>query len=175
MTEQAHRRAALVFTLFDANGNGVLDAQDFELMTERVLAVADDSAPAHRQALADSLDRYWQQLTTLDTDGNGVVDAEEFGGFVLDPDRFGPTAAAFADALAALGDPDGDGLIERPRFLALMTAIGFEKPNTEALFDAIGPDLADRIAVTDWAREIRHFYAPDRPDALGNHLVVQPS
>ncbi|CAN3977706.1 hypothetical protein KPATCC21470_0329 [Kitasatospora purpeofusca] len=33
MAQEAHRRAALVFTLFDANGNGVLDAEDFDLLT----------------------------------------------------------------------------------------------------------------------------------------------
>ncbi|MEU6311528.1 EF-hand domain-containing protein [Streptomyces sp. NPDC047014] len=170
--QEAHRRAALVFTLFDANGNGVLDAGDFDLMTERVLAVAEDSSGADRQALSDSLRRYWESLlAALDANGDGVISSEEFSGFVLNTELFGPTASAFADALATLGDPDGDGLIERPRFVGLMSAIGFEKPNIEALFDAFGPDGRDRIPVSTWADGIRDYYCPDKAGIPGDHLV----
>ncbi|MCX4682952.1 EF-hand domain-containing protein [Kitasatospora purpeofusca] len=172
MAQEAHRRAALVFTLFDANGNGVLDAEDFHLMTERILAVADDSPEPDHHALTDSLRRYWEVLLgELDANGDGVISPEEFQGFVLNPERFGATASAFADALAALGDPDGDGLIERPRFLALMTSIGFERPNTAALFDAFAPDADDRIAVTTWADGIRDYYSPEKTGIPGDHLL----
>ncbi|MFI9782716.1 EF-hand domain-containing protein [Kitasatospora sp. NPDC051984] len=175
MPHLAYQRAALVFTLFDANDNGVLDAEDFDLMTERVLAVAGDSSEADRQALADSISNYWEVMAkTLDIDGNGLITPTEFRGFVLNPELFGATAAVFADALAALGDPDGDGLIERPRFLALMTAIGFDKPNIEALFDAFGPDATDRITVRVWAQGIRDYYSPEKVGIAGDRLVPNP-
>ncbi|MEV0537657.1 calcium-binding protein [Kitasatospora sp. NPDC050463] len=175
MRDEAIQRAALVFKLFDANGNGVLDTEDFDLMSERVLAVATDSAQQDRQALADSLRRYWDVLVgVLDANGDGVISPREFEASVLDPERFAPTAAAFADALAALGDPDGDGLIERPRILGLMTAIGFDASNTNALFDALGPDAGGRIAVTAWADGIRDYYTPDKAGIPGDHLVSLP-
>ncbi|KDN82151.1 EF-hand domain-containing protein [Kitasatospora cheerisanensis] len=175
MPHLAYQRAALVFTLFDANDNGVLDAEDFDLMTERVLAVADDSSQADRQALSDSISNYWEVMAkTLDVNGDGLVTPTEFRGFVLNPDLFGATAAVFADALAKLGDPDGDGLIERPRFLALMTAIGFEKPNIEALFNAFGPDASDRITVEVWAQGIRDYYSPEKVGIAGDRLVANP-
>ncbi|MFD8756263.1 EF-hand domain-containing protein [Kitasatospora sp. NPDC059577] len=176
MGTEAVQRAALVFRLFDANGNGVLDAQDFELMTERVLAAAPDSGKGARKAFADSLRRYWEVLVQgLDTNGDGVISPEEFEGFVLDPTRFAPTAAEFADALAALGDPDGDGLIDRARFLGLMTAIGFAVPNINALFDAFGPDAGDRIAVAVWADGIRDYYTPCASGIPGDRLVSLPA
>ncbi|GAA2102239.1 EF-hand domain-containing protein [Kitasatospora saccharophila] len=176
MGHEADQRAALVFTLFDANGNGVLDPDDFKLMTERVLEVAADSPAADRQALADSLDDYWRVLSeTLDTNGDGVISPEEFNGFVLNPKLFGATASQFADALAALGDPDGDGLIGRGRFLALMTAIGFRPANSEALFDAFGPDAEDRITVAVWAQGIRDYYSPEKSGIPGDRLLPQPA
>ncbi|MDR3034152.1 MAG: EF-hand domain-containing protein [Kitasatospora sp.] len=174
MGHEAFQRAALVFTLFDTNGNGVLDAEDFDLMTERLLTVAEDSPAADRQALADSLSRYWQVLSeTLDTNRDGLISPEEFRGFVLNTELFGVTAAAFAEALAVLGDPDGDGLIERPRFLSLMTAIGFERPNIESLFNAFGPDAEDRITVGVWAEGIRDYYSPEKVGIPGDHLVPE--
>lgn len=91
---------------------------------------------------------------------------------MLSPARFDATIDAFAQALAALGDPDGDGLIERPAFVALMTAIGFEHGNIEALFDAFGPSDEDRIQVATWAEGIKEYYAPDKAGIPGDHLVA---
>src|SRR5690606_40605526 len=110
--------------------------------------------------------------TELDANGDGVITVEEFRPFVLDPQRFGPTIREFAQALAALGDPDGDGFIERPLFVALMRAIGFEEENIHALFDAFGPDAEDRITVAVWAAGIEDFYAPDLAGIPGDRLVV---
>ncbi|MGC5237569.1 EF-hand domain-containing protein [Streptomyces albogriseolus] len=102
----------------------------------------------------------------------GVISLTEFRPFVLDPERFGPTVAEFAEALSALGDPDGDGLIERPLFESLMTAIGFEQANIHALFDAFGPDADDRITVATWAAGIKDYYAPDKAGIPGDRLVT---
>ncbi|MBO1417072.1 EF-hand domain-containing protein [Streptomyces sp. FH025] len=172
MLTEATQRIDLVFTLFDANRNGVIEAEDFELMSNRVIAAAADSDEAAKQAIDTAFRRYWTVLADeLDADGDGVVSREEFAGFVLAPELFGPTAGEFADALAALGDPDGDGLIERPRFVALMTAIGFERANIDALFDAFDPTPEDRITVTTWAAGIRDYYAPDKAGIPGDRLV----
>src|SRR5690606_14380698 len=140
MRTEAAKRVELVFSLFDANGNGVVDSDDFDLMTERVLEAAVASDDSAKEAIRAAFRRYWTTLATeLDANGDGVITVEEFRPFVLDPQRFGPTIREFAQALAALGDPDGDGFIERPLFVALMRAIGFEEENIHALFDAFGP------------------------------------
>ncbi|MGW3406355.1 EF-hand domain-containing protein, partial [Streptomyces zhihengii] len=59
MRTEAAERAELVFSLFDANGNGVLDSEDFDLMTGRVLDVAVDSDDGAREALRVSFRRWW--------------------------------------------------------------------------------------------------------------------
>ncbi|MFE0332720.1 EF-hand domain-containing protein, partial [Streptomyces sp. NPDC058955] len=128
--------------------------------------------PPAKEALRASFRSWWTTLATeLDANGDGVITVEEFRPFVLDPERFGPTIAEFAQALSALGDPDGDGLIERPLFMSLMTAIGFEEPNIDALFDAFGPDAEDRITVATWADGIKDYYAPDLAGIPGDRLV----
>ncbi|TXS48888.1 EF-hand domain-containing protein [Streptomyces sp. t39] len=173
MRTEAAERIELVFSLFDANGDGVLDSGDFDLMTGRVLEAAGASDDGAREAVRAAFRRYWTTLATeLDANGDGVITVDEFRPFVLDPERFGPTIAEFAEALAALGDPDGDGLIERPLFVSLMTAIGFAEPNIHALFDAFGPDAGDRITVATWATGIRDYYAPDMAGIPGDRLVT---
>ncbi|MBD0675147.1 EF-hand domain-containing protein [Streptomyces sp. CBMA156] len=175
MRDEAVRRAALIFKLFDANGNGVLDPQDFGLVADRVLVVATDSAQEDRQTFAGSMHQWWDVLAgALDADNDGLISPQEFEAFVLDPERFAPTADLFANALATLGDPDNDGLIERTRFLDLMIAWGFDAPNIHALFDAFEPDAADRITVTAWADGIRDYYTPGLAGIPGDRLVSLP-
>lgn len=187
MHPQATRRAELVFTLFDADGNGVIEAEDFDLMTDRVIAAAQGSDSAQGpdsvqgpdaaalSAIRYAFARYWTTLAAeLDADGDGRITREEFAPFVLSAERFGPTVEEFARALANLGDPDGDGLIERPLFVALMLAIGFQLENIHALFDAFAPDGEDRITVGTWVAGIKDFYAPDLVDIAGDRLVSGP-
>ncbi|MEW2391108.1 EF-hand domain-containing protein [Streptomyces venezuelae] len=173
MRTEAAKRVELVFSLFDANGNGVIESDDFDLMTGRVLAAASASDAAAKEAIRAAFRRYWTTLAAeLDANGDGVITVDEFRPFVLDSRRFGPTIAEFAEALSALGDPDGDGLIERPLFVSLMRAIGFEEANIHALFDAFGPDAEDRITVSTWATGIVEYYAPDMAGIPGDELVA---
>src|SRR5262249_28490079 len=140
MRPEALDRVKVIFALFDVNGNGHLEADDFELMATQVVQNAPDSGAAEKNSMVNAFHNYWARLEAeRDDDNDGKVSYDEFVDCVLSPERFDTTVAEFATALAALGDPDGDGLIERPVFVALMTAIGFDLANIEALFDAFGP------------------------------------
>ncbi|MBU6530437.1 EF-hand domain-containing protein [Streptomyces mayonensis] len=172
-TNEATDRVQLVFSLFDADGNGHLELADFELMSSRVVAAVPAAGDALKERLTASFRRYWDTLLTeLDANGDGRISPEEFTSVVLNPQRFDGAADEFAEALAAMGDPDGDGLVARPEFLALMIAIGFERRNIETLFDAFGPDGSDRIPVATWADGIRDYYRPEKSGIPGDHLTA---
>ncbi|RNF93905.1 EF-hand domain-containing protein [Streptomyces botrytidirepellens] len=173
MRTEATKRVALVFSLLDADGNGVLEADDFELMAGRVVEAAPDADEAAKDAMRTAFRGYWTTLRReADANGDGEITFEEYAACVLSPERFDATIDAFAEALAALGDPGGDGTVERPAFVALMTAIGFERANIDALFDAFGPSDADRIQVATWVDGIKDYYAPGKAGIPGDHLVV---
>ncbi|GLF99612.1 EF-hand domain-containing protein [Streptomyces yaizuensis] len=171
-TTEAAARARLVFTLFDADGNGFLEPADFELMARRTVDALPAAGEEAGRALLAAFLRYADTLVAeLDTDGDGRISPQEFSAVVLDPGRFDAAADEFARALAGMGDPDGDGFVVRADFVALMTAIGFERPNIETLFDAFGPVEGDRIPVAVWAEGIRDYYHPDKSGIAGDHLV----
>ncbi|MFI5620536.1 EF-hand domain-containing protein [Streptomyces sp. NPDC051567] len=176
MRTEALDRVRLVFTLFDANGNGVLEAADFDLMADRVRNAVPGAEPAAREAMTAAFRRYWDTLVgELDTDGDGKVDFEEYVACVLAPERFDGAAAEFAGTLSTVGDLRGDGRVGRAEFVALMLAIGFVPANIQALFDALGPDEEDRVASGAWDVAIREYYRPDADGTVGDLLVAVPA
>lgn len=171
-TNEATARAELVFSLFDADGNGFLEPADFELMARRTVAALPAADEETGQALLSAFRRFGDTLAAeLDADGDGRISPAEFTAVVLDPRRFNAAVDEFAKALSAMGDPDGDGFVDRPDFLALMTAIGFAQHNIGELFNAFGPVDGDRIPVATWADGIRDYYRPDKAGIPGDHLV----
>ncbi|WP_405901467.1 EF-hand domain-containing protein [Streptomyces sp. NBC_00727] len=175
MREEAIARVQLVFTLFDADGNGLIEADDFELMAERVVAAVPEADVGRREAMVTAFRTFWQTLAEeLDSNHDGRVDYAEFQAIVLAPERFSAAVTEFARALTAVADPDGDGLVEQSTFVAVMTAIGFSPPNILALFDALTPANAEQASAPAWAEAIKDYY---RPDAAGiaDHLVTAPA
>ena len=171
-TTEATDRIELVFSLFDADGNGYLEPADFALMSSRVAAAVPAAPEAAKDRLDGAFRRYGETLLTeLDAGGDGRVSPEEFLSVVLDPQRFDAVVDEFAEALAAMGDPGGVGFVARPEFIALMLAIGFARPNIEALFQAFGPDREDRVRASTWADAIRDYYRPEKSGIAGDHLV----
>ena len=176
MRAEALDRVRLIFTLFDVDGSGDLRANDFELMASNVLEAVPDADDAAKNAMRSAFDKYWATLATdLDANDDGRISFDEYTACVLSPERFDETISEFAESLAALGDPDGDGLIERTVFVALMTAIGFELANIHALFDAFEPTDSDRIPVPVWVAGIKEYYHPEMTGIPGDHLVTTPT
>ncbi|MEW2501501.1 EF-hand domain-containing protein [Amycolatopsis sp. NPDC047767] len=172
MAVTAEDRTKVVFELFDVDHNGYLEESDFAAMSTRVEQVADGSSDAAKAALSASFSKWWTTVEReLDANRDGKVSYDEFTACVLSPEKFDDTVTDFADALSALGDPDGDGLIERPLFTALMLAIGFNPANVDALFDFFQPNSEDRITVRVWRDGIVEYYHPTKSDVAGNYLV----
>ncbi|MEU0228501.1 EF-hand domain-containing protein [Streptomyces sp. NPDC006284] len=162
MREEAINRVKLVFTLFDADGNGVLESDDFELMSSRVAAAVPDADESRKQAMRAGFTRYWNTLVSeLDANHDGRITYDEYQACVLSPERFSGAIDAFASGFAHFGDVDGSGMVSRPVFTGMLRGVGFDLPNIHALFEAFEPDAEDRVRVDLWEAEIRNFYAPD--------------
>jgi EF-hand domain pair len=172
MRTEAVDRMKVVFTLFDANGDGALETEDFELMADRVVLAARDSDEAAKRALTAALRRFGTTLSAeLDVDHDGRITFDEFRACALSPERFDETISEFAVALSNLGDPTGRGLVSRPVFVALMTAIGFDLANINTLFDAFGPSASDEIEASVWLEGIKDYYHPEKAGIPGDLLV----
>lgn len=176
MRAEAIDRVKLSFTLLDTDGNGYLEADDFETMADRVIRALPEAGEEPQKALLAAFRSYWTTLVgELDADHDGRISFDEYTACVFAPERFDDAVTAYAESFAALGDLDGDGFIERPVFVTLMTAVGFELPKIHTLFDALEPTGDDRIATATWIAGIKDYYRPDTAGIPGDHLVRGPA
>ncbi|MFD5558588.1 EF-hand domain-containing protein [Streptomyces sp. NPDC127068] len=173
MRAEAGKRAALVFSLLDANKDGVLEEADFALMADRLAGAADRSTAEAKTVMRAALSRYWETLlTSLDSDGNGVISISEFTACVLSPERFKTMVTAVADAVAGLSDHDGSGRVERGYLRKLLASINIDPSSSDAMFDALGPDEQDSVRTDRWNESVRDFYDPEKFDIPVDLLVL---
>jgi Ca2+-binding EF-hand superfamily protein len=169
----ARERLLLRFRILDADGNGYLDAADFERLAATVLdAMGEPPDSAKARAVFDGHRRFWAGLrTALDTDGDGRVGRDEYLARLGDPGEAGSTVAGYAASVAALADRDDDGYVERDDFVTCMTASGFPRAGGAAVFEELDDAGEGRIPVARWAGAIVDFYRSERTDIPGQILV----
>jgi Ca2+-binding EF-hand superfamily protein len=172
----AHERLLLRFRILDSDGNGYLDESDFDRLATRVLrAVGEPRDSAKGRAVANGHRRFWAGLrATLDTDGDGRISREEYLARLGDPGDAERTVTDYATSIATLVDRDDDGYVERDDFLTCMTASGFARANSEAVFEELDESGDGRIAVDHWAAAIVDWYRSERTDIPG-HVLVAPT
>ncbi len=79
-------------------------------------------------------------------------------------------SSLYAESIAALGDKDNDGYIEKPDFVALLQAMSFKPENAESCFDAMDIDRDGRLSFHEWMQGIRAYYT-DVDSAVADTLV----
>ncbi|MGW4795770.1 EF-hand domain-containing protein [Nonomuraea sp. NPDC004297] len=163
------------FLLLDVNGDGYLQAADFDLLAWRVLdalPVKPDSVQA--AALREGCRTYWQGLvTTSGKDADGLVSFVEYAAAIPDDAHYTHYGQPYARALAALADWNEDGQVERADFLSCMIAMGFAEPQVERIYAELSFDGA--VPAEDWKAAIRDFYVSAAADIPGQLLARRPA
>ncbi|MFB7332970.1 EF-hand domain-containing protein [Streptomyces adustus] len=114
VSSEYERRIAARFVVFDQDGNGYIDREDFSTAAKALLAEFDTAARSDKgQALYAGAEAFWQGMAGMaDRDGDQRITREEFvNGAVKrlrdNPERFGEIARPFLHAaldLAAAED-----------------------------------------------------------------------
>ncbi|GHJ43041.1 calcium-binding protein [Catellatospora sp. TT07R-123] len=163
-------RIRLRFDLFDADGNGVLEPEDFVAVADRIIqAVGAAPTDPKARALRAAHDQYWQSLRSASAAER--VDLPAYAAIVSADGWFDQYGLAYAEALADICDRDDDGLISLTEFQPVMEAAGFAPGKVRALFASFDRDGSGSIDRGEWIAGIGEFYDPTVSDAVTGVLA----
>jgi Ca2+-binding EF-hand superfamily protein len=119
------------FRLFDANGDGYIDEQDYVLMSERLVR-ASRASGANPSGLIEAARNRFAMLKMADTDGDGRVSQAEYLAAALQRREAGSGMDSVHEALARGGftsfDVDGDGVLDLSDYVLTHVAFGLNPP-----------------------------------------------
>ena len=133
------------FAAIDANGNGVLDAGDYQLAARRLceaFGYAADSPVARTvaTALGALFDR---MLAHMDADGDRVITRDEFvtaaGREIGDRAGFDAAVGATARTLIQVADTDGNGVLDTGEYTRLAAVYGVDADEAARAFGRARP------------------------------------
>ncbi|MET7681474.1 EF-hand domain-containing protein [Streptomyces sp. NPDC005423] len=131
VSSEYERRIAARFAVFDQDGNGFIDREDFSGAAKALLAEFGTAARSDKgQALYIGAEAFWQGLAGIaDRDGDQLISREEFvNGAVKrlrdNPERFAEIGRPFLHATLDVADPDGDGSATVEDTVRVLGALG---------------------------------------------------
>ncbi|MDT0328330.1 EF-hand domain-containing protein [Nocardiopsis lambiniae] len=160
---KANDRLEERFRLWDHNGNGVIERSDFEQEIEGILsrfgvASSAPEAAGLRGAYLGLFDRLAQAAGTEQMSKDDFVRAAE-------SEIVGRGNAGFAEvlqptiqAIMAIADTDGDGLISPNEFQRWFAAIGLNPGQADEAFQEIDTDGNGSLSVTELVAAVRDYH-----------------
>ena len=164
------RKTVVLFKMFDANGDGFWDENDFEQFFERIARSrgAEVDSP-EMQELSKVFLQIWDGLKAADSDGDGRVSLDE--AMEYQEQNITPEAAtSYAQVVFPMLDADGDGEIGLEEYRAYLETGFHDPPAAEELFPKLDANGDGRISRSEFEQLYREFFLSEDPDAPGSSL-----
>jgi Ca2+-binding EF-hand superfamily protein len=170
ISELKRRKSVAVFHRLDANGNGVLERNDFSVVCAGYIEQggwAKDSAKA--EGMRALFDGWWDAiLAAADIDKDGVITADEFAdaAATLGADASDGVGPMLFDAF----DGSGDGLISPVEYRVFLSLYGVDAAQADETFARLDLDGDGRITREEFSSLFMEFVDSEDEDAPGNWL-----
>ncbi|MCX2928074.1 EF-hand domain-containing protein [Streptomyces sp. NEAU-W12] len=161
--DKSHR----VFDAIDEDGNGVIAADDFERIAERLIRSFDEASPAASK-VRSTYTKCWQRLAELaDSDGDGQVTKQEFETAFAGArqNKFMQVIDQALDAEFDLADTDGDGVLNRDEIGRMLSAYGVPQPELDQAVAGLDQDGDGQVSRSEYRTAMREYYLSDDPAA----------
>jgi Ca2+-binding EF-hand superfamily protein len=171
------RKIRRCFDHLDVNRDGQIQAGDLMALASRLMSnfgVVPDS-PKGRQ-LVSTFEDWWTKLVVaMDTSGDAQISPAEFekgmiAAWITDGQGYEQFFHPAADAIVALSDTDGDGIVTRYEFQRFQEAFGTPPEKIDEAFEHLDADDDGFLSREEILRAFHEYYTTDSADNPGNLL-----
>lgn len=160
----------LVFTMLDADGDGVVSRDEYMARTTNVARATGREPDDPRVVKARMLGE--QAWASMDADDDGKLTFDEYADWA-GAEAFDTVCAPVLGALFDLADADADGALDRFEFTRLRTALNNPAGEAEAAFVALDTNGDGRVSRGDYIASIRE-HVTGAGSAMGTALYGRP-
>lgn len=170
------RKLTRMFRLFDRDGDGALQWDDYARISAGLLAVlAIDANSALGQELAQSYRDEWAELTDeAQREARGVT-LEGWLAYrraqLMMPDAFEVNVAPYILTIATHLDVDGDGHVTGDDLRRYLGLYGMSDDERAVAVSHLDPTGDGRFTYADVEDRAREFYFSNNPDARGSWFL----
>ncbi|MEV4395875.1 EF-hand domain-containing protein [Nonomuraea sp. NPDC049607] len=167
-SEFQRKKVGGVFRAMDLDGDGRLTQADFQALAHRWTAVA-GSVPPER--LVSVMTGWWPVLRAASgPDGDEAVSLDQVLHVVDGLGDLADAVTGTADAMFEAIDLNGDGLISRSEYGALIETWNGAPSATDEIFPRLDLDGDGHLTRDEFRVHWTEFWAGDDPDAPGSYV-----
>lgn len=175
LSDLQKKKISRLFQVFDANGDGYVEAADAERVAKRIAEIRGWSEDSEEYRKVRAL--YGEGIQALESqfDDQGRVDLDGYLGFhdnILNiPGAYHQVVGQLADFVFNVLDGDGDGQISLPEVKEFYRAYSIDEELAPVAFDKLDVDGDGYLSESEIRDAVSQFYFSSDPDARGNWLL----
>ena len=173
LTELQARKWTRLFHVYDANGNGVVEKEDYEEIFQNVVASRNliSGTPEYDRLYAEFMEDWEELRKDADKNNNGKIELSEWlehGDRRSNNTEMYQTVLDLASHIFELLDLNGDGAISLEEYKTFYRSWRLSEELAAEIFPKLDLDDDGGISKKEFMVLIWQFHHSDDPDAPGN-------
>jgi Ca2+-binding EF-hand superfamily protein len=176
LSDTKRKKYTHYFNILDHDQDGMLEREDFVTVARVAAALRgiEAESPDYVALEAAVLLTWIHTQEFADTDGNGKVTLDEWLQTLeatgTNEEKFATYATPWAIGFFDLIDADGDGVIGRPEYRAMLQCFRSDGMDSDSAFERLDSNKDGAISKEEAMQLVREFLMSDDPNAAGNWL-----
>jgi len=173
LTELQTRKWTRLFQVYDADGNGTVQQNDFEIIFKNLAQVRnlEANSPDYNQLHAKFMEDWEHLRKDADKDNDGKVQLEEWlehGDRRIHDQSMYQTVIDEANQVFEVLDQDGNGFITLEEYKTLLSSWRVTEEVAAEIFPKLDSNGDGHISKEEFVELVRQFHTSDDPEASGN-------
>ncbi|AOY84314.1 MAG: hypothetical protein F6K63_22160 [Moorea sp. SIO1G6] len=175
LTELQTKKWTRLFHVYDANGNNVVEENDFEVIFQNVAEARNltPGSPSYEQLHAKLIEDWEHLQKDADKNNDGKVELAEWlehgDHRINSPDMY-QTVIDLANQIFELLDLNGNGVITLEEYKTFYKSWRLPEELAPEIFPKLDLSGNGSISKDEFVELVRQFHHSDDPDAPGNFL-----